>query len=603
MPRIPEAVIDQVRQSVDIVDVVGDHVVLTRRGKNFLGLCPFHDDSKPSFNVSQDKQIYKCFACGAGGNIFTFLRDIENISFIEAVRKLADRGGIDLPTSGPTDPEQQEVYDQLYRANELAVKYFCHLLTEDEQGSEAKKYLEGRGITPEIINAFGIGYAPNQWDGFLQVATRRGFSPQVLERAGLVSPRQNGGGFYDRFRNRVTFPIHASTGRPVAFGARALDPDEQAKYLNSPETPVYNKSATLYGLWRDRDAIRNEGTALIVEGYMDLISLAQYGIENTVASSGTALTSDHARLLRRYAPRTILIFDGDSAGASAAVRGIGSLFEVGLEVRVVTLPEGHDPDSYVREHGPDGFRQLIEGASPAVDFLMHQFAQRDDLSTIDGKTRAAHELAELIGRIKDDALRQFLIKDIAEKIGMAEDALIRVVQTDRRPNRPPRSQNSDGPPEPEPPPFDLRPRSERELLTLMMQSPETADTVLQQIQPNNFSNSAYRQIAIMIANNRQQNHTTETAHLIDQCDNPHLSRILTDLSLELGIANPEINVPLEDYIYRYQLKNLERELAALEKQLRQPLSPDDLKATLEKHRELTSQRKALVDPQADVISS
>ena len=589
MPRIPETVIDQVRLSIDIVDVVGDHVALTRRGKSFVGLCPFHDDSTPSLNVSQEKQIYKCFACGAGGNSFTFLRDIENISFIEAVRQLAERAGIALPDAKPADPDQQEVFDQLYRANELAVKYFHHLLTQDEKAADAMAYLENRGINRDVIDAFSLGYAPDQWDGFLQVATRRKFSPQILERAGLVLANQKGSGFYDRFRNRITFPIHAATGRPVAFGARALDPNEQAKYINSPETPVYNKSATLYGLWRNRDAIRDAGVALVVEGYMDLIALAQYGIENAVASSGTALTTDQARLLRRYAPKTILIFDGDTAGATAAMRGIGSLFEVGLEVRVVTLPEDHDPDSYVRAHGPDGLLRLTKNAASAIDFLMEQFAQRDDLSTIDGKTRTANALAELVGRIKDNALKQLVIKDIAEKIGIDEETLISIAQTQRRTARPQNGQ-------PEPESYDTRPRSERELLTYLMQHPETADSVFNQISPDNFTNSAYRQIATLIARNRQQKQSIEAAHLINQCNDERLSRILTYLSLEIGIENPNIDIPIQDYIHKFQLKSLESEIELIEKQLRQPLSPDDLRATLEKHRHLTAQRKAMVEP-------
>ncbi len=589
MPRIPETVIDQVRLSIDIVDVVGDHVALTRRGKSFVGLCPFHDDSTPSLNVSQEKQIYKCFACGAGGNSFTFLRDIENISFIEAVRQLADRAGIALPDAKPADPDQQEVFDQLYRANELAVKYFHHLLTQDEKAADAMAYLEKRGINRDVIDAFSLGYAPDQWHGFLQVATRRKFSPQILERAGLVLANQKGTGFYDRFRNRITFPIHAATGRPVAFGARALDPDEQAKYINSPETPVYNKSATLYGLWRNRDAIRDAGVALVVEGYMDLIALAQYNIENAVASSGTALTTDQARLLRRYAPKTILIFDGDTAGATAAMRGIGSLFEVGLEVRVVTLPENHDPDSYVRAQGSDGLLRLTENAAPAIDFLMEQFAQRDDLSTIDGKTRTANALAELVGRIKDNALKQLVIKDIAEKIGIDEETLISISQTQRRTTRPQNGQ-------PEPEPYDTRPRSERELLTFLMQHPETADSVFNQISPDNFTNSTYRQIATMIARNRQEKQPIEIAHLINQCNDDRLCRILTHLSLEIGIENPNIDVPIQDYIHKFQLKSLESEIERIEKQLRQPLSPDELRTTLEKHRHLTAQRKAMVEP-------
>ena len=262
---------------------------------------------------------------------------------------------------------------------------------------------------------------------------------------------------------------------------------------------------------------------------------------------------------------------------------------MGLEVRVVTLPEDHDPDSYVRAHGPNGFLSLTENAAPAIDFLMEQFAQRDDLSTIDGKTRTAHALAELVGRIKDNALKQFLIKDIAEKIGIDEETLISITQTQRRSTR---SQNGQAEPEP----YDTRPRSERELLTFLMQHPETADSVFNQISPDNFTNSAYRQIAAMIAQNRQQKQSIEAAHLINQCNDDRLSRILTDLSLEIGIENPNIDIPIRDYIQQFQLKNLERELELLEKQLRQPLSPDDLRATLEKHRLLTAQRKAMAEP-------
>lgn len=602
MARIPEELIDQIRQSVDIVDIVSDHVVLTRKGKSFLGICPFHDDSSPSMNVSQEKQIFKCFACGAGGNVFSFLRDIENISFIEAVRKLAERAGINLPDARQADPQQQEAYDELYRANELAYKFFHHMLTEDQRGEQAREYLKNRGISREIMDTFGLGYALNGWDGFLQAATRRGFSPQVLERAGLVTPRQNGGGFYDRFRHRVTFPIEASTGRTVAFGARALDPDEQAKYLNSPETPVYNKSATLYGLWRGRDAIRDAGQAIVVEGYMDLISLAQFGIQNVVASSGTALTADHARLLRRYAPRVILIFDGDAAGTSAAVRGIGSLFEIGQEARVVALPEQHDPDSYVREHGTEGFQKLLESAASAPDFLVEQISKREDLSSADGKARATHELAELIGRISDQALRQFLIKDIAEKMGLSENAFIQVVQNDRR--RTPIVRRTTNEQESAPPPFDPRPRAERELIILMMQSSEAADTVLEHIVPTQFTNSTYRQIVEQIAHNRAQNHPVDAAHLIDQNNEKHLSRIISDMSLELGISNPNQSVfPLTDYIRKFQIRALDQQLDNAEKQLREQLPPEKLRELMEKHRDLTLQKRELLNPSTQTTST
>ena len=384
----------------------------------------------------------------------------------------------------------------------------------------------------------------------------------------------------------------------MAFGARALAPEEQAKYLNSPETPVYNKSATLYGLWRGRDAIRNAGQALVVEGYMDLISLAQFGIENVVASSGTALTADHARLLRRYAPKVTLIFDGDAAGTSAAVRGIGSLFEIGQEARVVALPAEHDPDSYVREHGPEGFQQLIDQAMSAPDFLVAQLAKREDLSTVDGKARATHELAELIGRIGDQALRQFLIKDLAEKMGISEDAFIQVVQNDRR--RPPqRRAPQQAESEPAPAPFDPRPRAERELLILMMQSNEAADAVLQHIPPEDFTNGAYRRVVELISDKRKQGHSVDVANLIDQTSNQQLARIITDMSLELGISNPNQEVfPLPDYIRKFQIRSVDKKLDDVEKQLRTQMPPEQLRALMETHRDLTAQKRELINPAA-----
>ena len=589
MPRISEELIDQVRQSVDIVDVISDHVALIRKGKSFLGLCPFHDDSSPSMNVSQDKQIYKCFSCGAGGNVFTFVRDIENISFIEAVRKLAERAGIALPDSRSDNSENEKTYDELYRANELALKYFHHMLMEHESGSIAREYLAHRGMLRDTMVSFQLGYALNQWDGFLQAATRRGYSLQVLERAGLITPRQKGTGYYDRFRHRVMFPIHASTGRPVAFGARALDIDEQAKYLNSPETPVYHKSATLYGLWRGRDAIRNTQQALVVEGYMDLISLVQNGIENVVASSGTALTSDHARMLRRYASHIVLVFDGDEAGTGATVRGIGSLFEMGLDVRVVSLPQGHDPDSFVREHGPDGFYALIEKASSAVDFLIHRFSTREDLSSIDGKTRAAHELAELIGRIKDQARRQFLIQDVSQKLRMEESVFIQIVHADTRQTPSRRSTAPTG----TPPPFDPRPRSERELLYLMMRNPDAADFVLHHIRMEDFTNSTYRQMVRLIAQLRQNRQNPTVANLIDHCRDPQLSRIISDLFLEPGMPDPD-QVPLDDYIRNFKMKNIERQLDDLQAQMSGSIPAETMRSLMEKHRELTAQRRELV---------
>ena len=594
MPRVPEDTIEQIRQSVDIVEVLSDYVMLTKRGKNYLGLCPFHDDRSPSMNVSQDKQIYKCFSCGAGGNVYTFLMELERISFIEAVRKLAGQAGVALPEEGGSeDRGKQESFDPLYNANELARKYFHHMLTADDCGKEAREYLNARGLTDETIKTFSLGFAPDSWDGLLLVAGRRGFSPQNMEKAGLASPRNEAKGFYDRFRNRVMFPIQSHTGRTVAFGARALDPEEKAKYLNSPETPIYHKSAILYGLWNSRDAIRTQDTALVVEGYMDLIALAQRGIQNTVASSGTALTEDHGRLLRRYTRKAVLVFDGDAAGAAASVRGIGSLLEVGIETRIVTLPEGQDPDSFVSEHGPDAFRGLLEDAQPVLDFLIHWIATQEDLTTADGKARALETLVGFVGRIKDETLRRFTIQEAAEKMGTDEATLVGVLKRTAGRERPRRPRPTDEP-TPEQFVFDPSPRAERELLILMMAHDYTADTVLAQIRPEEFSNSVYRRIAALIAECRQQGHTAGEATLLDHNPNPDLAHIISALSLETGILNPDRpEAGLPDYIHRFRLKTLEAQIDHIKVEIRKDGA--DTRTLMEKLQGLTRQRKALAD--------
>jgi DNA primase len=591
MSRIPEDTVEQIRNSVDIVDVISEFVALSKRGKSYLGLCPFHDDRTPSLNVSQVKQIYKCFSCGAGGNAFRFLMDLERISFIESVRKLADQVGIVLPEFEARNPAEKDTNDEAYRTVEFAQKYFRHMLMRHPSGEGARDYLIGRGVSEATMDAFSLGYATKTWDGLLNAAGRRGFSAQMLERAGLVTHRGDGR-YYDRFRDRVIFPIESHTGRTVAFGARALDPEQQPKYLNSPETPIYNKSATLYGLWKDRDPIRSTRTAVVVEGYMDLVALAQFDIRNVVASSGTALTPEHARLLKRYADLAVLVFDGDAAGTAATVRGVGALVESGLEIRVVTLDGDEDPDSFVRQRGSVAFDELIETAAPIMDFLFEWVRSREDLSTSDGKTRAVETISEFVAREKDSTRRRFLTQEIAEKLGVDEAIVIQSVQraarfgTGRRSADATETISESGS-------FDPRPRMERELITMMMADDRTADTVLAQIDGRHFSNSVYRRIAGMIGAARKEGRTAAAASLLNQCEDAGLANIVSALSMETGILNPEAQVPLQDYLTRMQLKALDARIDALEAQLRTAGAGTDPIALMDEHKELTRQRKTL----------
>ena len=594
MPRIPEEAIDRIRDSVDIVEVVSEYVQLTARGRNHVGLCPFHDDHDPSFNVSQEKQIYKCFVCGAGGNVYTFVREIEGISFVEAVRKVAEIGGMPVPEPDKRMKAKEEAFDPLYQSMDLARKYFNHLLTAKPEGKIALDYLRGRGVDDATIEAFSLGYAPNAWDRYLRAATQRGFSPQILEKSGMVLARNNGNGHYDRFRHRVVFPIRAHTGRVVAFSARALDPNEQAKYINSPESPIYHKSAILHGLYEGRDALRKEKRALIVEGQMDHLSLFQFGIENVVATSGTALTIQQAKLLRRYAEHAVLIFDGDRAGMSAAARAIAPLIECGIDVRVVSLPDGQDPDTFIRESGKESFLSIVDSGTALVDFLVTWVGTVEDLTTSDGRARAIHHITDLIQRVSDAPLRKLLIQETADKLGVSEGDVIQAVQNpgqNRSSTRSTRQQDSESP---QPAVEETQGRwRERELLMHMMSDVSVADIALEQVRPDDFENSLYRQIAHIVREQRQNGWGCSVAHILDYLTDDNLAKVVSSMSLATGMNNPDqVEPPLQDYINDIHHRRLDREIAELNTRMKDA-SGDDLAGLLKAHKDLTLERKTI----------
>ena len=319
--RIPPEKIEEIRSSNDIVDVISQHVRLKKRGKNYVGLCPFHQEKTPSFTVSAEKQVYHCFGCGKGGNVFTFVMEIEKVSFTEAVRSLAEKVGITIRVT-EADQQQESESEALYNVCRLAGLFFYNNLTKTEEGKVALEYFHGRGFSDETIRTFGLGYSLNSWDGLLSHAKAEGISREDLLKAGLIRTREDGSD-YDYFRSRAMFPIFSTSGRVLGFGARKLREDDPlGKYINSPETPIYNKSRVLFGLFHSKDAIRSEEHALMVEGYADLISLFQNGIQNVVASSGTALTEEQVQLISRYTKKLTLVYDADSAGSSATLRGM-----------------------------------------------------------------------------------------------------------------------------------------------------------------------------------------------------------------------------------------------------------------------------------------
>ncbi|MDJ0783773.1 MAG: DNA primase [Desulfosarcinaceae bacterium] len=432
---IPEDKIQEIRTAADIVQVVGDRVALKKAGKNFVGLCPFHAEKTPSFTVSPDKQMYHCFGCGAGGNVIGFLMKADGLTFPEAVKNLAQRLGIRLPTGRLTPAQKRRISEreQLLAINAQAERFFHHQLVEAKAGGPALAYLVRRGMTRKFIAEYQLGYALDAWDRLLGYLKRRGFPPQMIAKTGLAVPRKQGDGFYDRFRHRVIFPIRDLNGQVLAFGGRVLG-DDLPKYINGPETAVYHKSRTLYGMDRARSVCRQEGRLYIVEGYFDALSLHLNGIVNAVATLGTSLTSDHVQMIRGYmgeGGQVVLVYDSDAAGLNAARRSIQVFKDGLLEPRILVLPAGHDPDSYVMEAGADRFQEAAGKTLAAMDFLLEQAIAQHGMTTT-GKMRIVKELSEPLAALEDSLTRAFHVQKLAERLGIDEAALMRGLPATRQ---------------------------------------------------------------------------------------------------------------------------------------------------------------------------
>jgi DNA primase len=422
--RIPQQFIDELLERVDIVDVIDARVGLRKAGKNYTALCPFHDEKSPSFSVNSEKQFYYCFGCGAGGNAIGFLMEYERLDFPAAVEKLAGIAGVEVPREGGSTPGSSPRQADLAARLEKAAAWFQSQLHSHPQAEEARKYLARRGLSTETIQRFGIGFAPPGWDGLLNALGRSEADRKLLLDAGLLIARDDGG-LYDRFRHRIMFPIRDNRGRTVAFGGRVLT-DEKPKYLNSPETAIFHKGQELYGLFEARRAVRELDRMLVVEGYMDVVMLAQHGISNAAGTLGTSLTAAHLQRLFRYTPCVVFCFDGDEAGRRAAARALElalPTMQDGRQASFLFLPEGEDPDSLVQRIGADAFRQLLAGAAPLSEFLFEHYSQNVDLSHLDGRARLSNLLLPQINRIPGAVFRELMLAALAERVGTTSGRL------------------------------------------------------------------------------------------------------------------------------------------------------------------------------------
>jgi DNA primase len=418
---------ERVKQQADIVRVVGEYVRLKKTGKDFSGLCPFHQEKTPSFTVSPLKQIFYCFGCGKGGDVFNFVMEMEKSGFPEAVRTVAEKCGIAIPRPRERSPEERQENQQRAALTEMqreAQTFFAKQISGTLEGKAARAYLEDRGLDSKAIDRFGIGYAPSDGDALLRVLKQK-YTEKLLVESGLISRGEQGGRLFDRFRRRITFPIANDSGKIVAFGARALG-DDQPKYLNSPETPIYSKSNVLYHLDRAKEALRRSDFAVLVEGYMDAIAVARAGISNVVASCGTSLAEPQIKLLSRFTKRVIVNYDPDNAGQTATERSVALLLEQDFEVRVLALPpvgdKKADPDLFIRERGVEEYTKLLREAPPYVDYLIAR-ARKMDLTTGEGKRRAVNFLLPYVQKIPNTILRSEWATRIAQQLRLDEPVL------------------------------------------------------------------------------------------------------------------------------------------------------------------------------------
>lgn len=537
--KIPEEKITEILDKIDIVDLISDYLTLKRKGKNYFGLCPFHQEKTPSFSVDPTKQIFHCFGCQKGGNAISFLMEQERMSFLEAVGFLANRAGIRLEkVQGDESAEKER--EAIYYANKLAAEYYMQVLFSPH-GKPGMDYVRKRGFDDAIIRHFGLGYSLPAWDGLLNYAKSKSLNPDVLFNAGLVLKKQGGGGYYDRFRGRFMIPIINLSRKVVGFGGRMLITDpQQPKYLNTSETPVFQKGSLLFNLNLSRDKIREHDQAIFVEGYTDVISLYRYGIENTVATSGTALTTTQAQLIKRYTNNIILIYDSDTAGSTASMRGADIFLNAGLDVRIVMLPEGHDPDSFVREKGKEAFLEHIRHANSMIQFKIQTLSKQYRIENPDDRARMVHSLVESIAKIQDKIRQGIVVREIAEFFNIDERFIMQQiikVAREQRPDYQPQESIVASAPKPRNK-YDL---AEEDMIRILIEIPELIEQAQRAVNLIDIKDEKIRGILATIFRLRDTRKLLDENKIAQEINDPELSSIVANLvSVRLDtISDPE----------------------------------------------------------------
>ena len=561
---IPENIIDQIQTRSDIVEVISRYVPLSKAGRNYRAPCPFHNEKTPSFIVSPDKQIYHCFGCGAGGNVFSFVMKYENLEFPEVVEMLAQIAGIKLPHFGPQKKELTSLANQLYKINELAVSFFQEYLSRNQA---AKDYVASRGIGDETMKQFRIGYAPDSWEAALNFFRQKDIQPAMLEKGGLVVSNEKGG-YYDRFRKRLIFPIFDLKDRVLGFGGRVLD-SGLPKYMNSPETYIYSKGRHLYGLNFSREAIKKQGYALIVEGYLDFIIPYQAGIKNIIATLGTALTIDQIKLLKRFTHTVIMVYDPDEAGEAASLRNMDLFIGEGVNVYIAELPKGFDPDNYIRKFGTDEFIKMAKSSKNLFDYKLYKLSSRFDIKSSHGKAAIASEMLPTLSRIDNAVLRSNLIKKLAEKLSVDEES-IRTELKKVKPDYSARAYNVS--------PVEAKKDSksaERMILALLLEGEGFIRRVKGSLLLEEFKDSSIRDIVRAIYDLSKEEKNITAVGLMNHFDNNEDAADLISESVHLSETLDNKEKVLMDCIAKIKRDNVKDRLERLQDDIKRAHASND----------------------------
>jgi DNA primase len=599
--RIPEETIEKIRISVDIVDVVSEYVQLKKQGRNYFGLCPFHGENTPSFSVSPDKQIFHCFGCGAGGNVFSFLMDLEGYSFAEAAINLANKVNIDLSDyEQPTAvSDKNNETSKMQEAHELLKKFYHHLLLNTKEGQPALDYLTNRGFTREIIDKFEIGYALDSWDFATKFLQKRGFRPELMERAGLLVKKEDTGTFFDRFRNRIMFPIWDHQGKTIAFSGRVLNKGQEPKYLNSPETIIFNKSKTLYNFHQARLAIRKHQQVVLFEGFADVIAADTADVPNSIGTMGTSLTDEHVKIIRRNVESVVICYDSDNAGLDAALRASSMLGEAGCYVRVATMPNGMDPDDYIRKYGADKFKNDVIGASlTLMAFKMQYLRKGKNLQDEGDRIRYIEDVIKEISSLEKAVERDHYLRQLSSEFSISLDALktqqLQYYKSERkkRDNFSSNRNNTKAKPTVSKHLLKAYHNAERYLIAYMLRSRDIAEKIQDQLQAE-FNIEEHRAIVTYLYAFYEEGYEPDISTLLTRIHDESLKRIVTDIAM-MSIEEEVTESVLSDYVK--QVLNHKKMSMIKEKeseQLEAERSKDYLKAATIAN-EIIQMKKALI---------